>query len=626
MPKSLLRSLVTLAALGTLWGCGAPNQNAHAVRPANPTAADARGSQSVYVIEAEGQPLIVDWQPETRGDLEVAMHDGVAVVGFDAKGLRLLKDCHLPGKYGFVGVNTKEHVVRLESTDEVKANLPAAGLGIIAKLGTELGRSQVLDVAIVMIGKKRTTWATAARDELEGNCAGATHFVRGATIGAFAMRSGAKGKLRTVAEVFGGGASADVSGAKSVETADGLLDACKKSAPDAETPPPQCGALIRLELIKLGDKKVASAGKTPSKPEKEPKLDASDAVDACPAGFVFTNGKCARPTTETTHVCKLGDVRDCTLQCDKGNAESCDLLGYMFSTGTNGVSKNEAEAYKLFDKACTAAVPTGCLNLGIMVYNGLGTAKDPARGLQLFEQACNGGSGLGCRYAGEVLYFGNGVPRDEVRSVKLTHQACRAGEKFACSTLGYAYQAGMGVPQNKRVAAGLYSMACDGGAAIGCGNLAFMHETGEGVPKDEKRAFQLYNKACAADTGQCIWLGVAHHVGLGGKRDEKRALAEYKKTCANAIARGRYETQGENAACILMNELKGEKNFLEPVGLENSILGWNKACQSGTVRECTLLGLGTLGKGNPDGKKLVKEACKSGDTWACELAKHPRMK
>src|SRR5690606_8597226 len=117
--------------------------------------------QTVVVVEAPGQPLVVDWQPEQRGDLEVAMREGVAVVGFGPKGLRLLPDCRIDGAYGFIGVNTKEQVVRLLSSEEVQANLAADAAGILARLGGELGTTQALDVAIVMVGKRRTTWSTA---------------------------------------------------------------------------------------------------------------------------------------------------------------------------------------------------------------------------------------------------------------------------------------------------------------------------------------------------------------------------------------------------------------------------------------------------------------------------------
>src|SRR6188768_2481695 len=86
--------IVTLSA-----GCGPslPKQDSL------PSAADATGRGSaVLVPDGPSTPLIVDWKPEQRADLEEAVHDGVAVVAFDDKGLRLLKRCHVEGEYGFL--------------------------------------------------------------------------------------------------------------------------------------------------------------------------------------------------------------------------------------------------------------------------------------------------------------------------------------------------------------------------------------------------------------------------------------------------------------------------------------------------------------------------------------------
>ncbi len=64
-----LASRVCFFALAPLLLTACPKKMvvADKVAPENPKAADVRGSESVYVIEAKGQPLIVDWQPEARG-------------------------------------------------------------------------------------------------------------------------------------------------------------------------------------------------------------------------------------------------------------------------------------------------------------------------------------------------------------------------------------------------------------------------------------------------------------------------------------------------------------------------------------------------------------------------------
>src|SRR6185503_15119639 len=46
---------------------------AEAIRPEAPTAAKAFGEGPCGDVTAGGEPLVVDWKPEQRGDLEIAM-------------------------------------------------------------------------------------------------------------------------------------------------------------------------------------------------------------------------------------------------------------------------------------------------------------------------------------------------------------------------------------------------------------------------------------------------------------------------------------------------------------------------------------------------------------------------
>ena len=179
--RARLAVLVHAALL--LPACGA-GTTAAALRPSAETAASVRGSEAVAFLASDAEPLIVDWKPEQRGDLEVAMKGGVAVVSVRPEGMRLLADCRIEGAYGFLGMTTKQEVMRLENQDELEANLPFAAVGIAAKLGSGLARGSTLDIAMVMVGKLRTTWPDAAATDLRGACDGASHFVRSATIGA----------------------------------------------------------------------------------------------------------------------------------------------------------------------------------------------------------------------------------------------------------------------------------------------------------------------------------------------------------------------------------------------------------------------------------------------------------
>src|SRR4030095_4241551 len=161
---SLKRTALLVAVL-SLSGCP-PSLNADTAD--QPKAAEATGRQGVEAIDGPTSPLIVDWNPEQRGDLEEAILDGVAVVALDQKGMRLLKGCKVAGDYGFIGVTTKTQVVRLESAEDISVNLPLSGAAIAGSIGAELEQGATLDIAMVMIGKKRTTWTDVSVSDLEG--------------------------------------------------------------------------------------------------------------------------------------------------------------------------------------------------------------------------------------------------------------------------------------------------------------------------------------------------------------------------------------------------------------------------------------------------------------------------
>ena len=199
-------------------------------------------------VKADGTPLIVDWRPEDRGDVEVAMKRGVAFVHYDCNSIKLVPDCTAPGIYGFVGMTKKEQVISLANADEAKANLPFSG----GTVGADLSRGDSIDIGLIMIGKRTTTFTEITHADMTGRCDGATHFVRSATLGAYAMTTDAAGSVTTAAQLFSVGGSTGSTSTKKATNKDGDVASCNTADPDATKPPSQCGAPLRVQLVAIG--------------------------------------------------------------------------------------------------------------------------------------------------------------------------------------------------------------------------------------------------------------------------------------------------------------------------------------------------------------------------------------
>jgi hypothetical protein len=418
-----------------------PGAAAEALRPSDPTYEQAVGESSrCEGIGQTAEPLLVDVRPEFRGDVEVAMRQGVAVVRYDCGGLRLLKDCSVEGSYGYLPTVTKRQAVQLANADEIRANLPVQGAGIAAELAAELRRGASLDVALVMVGKRSTTRTRVLREDLAGSCKGATHFVHRATVGAFAMNVGTRAQVRSVAQVFAAGVRAESSTRKTIRNQDGDPDTCDDATTNDATPPDQCSALLRLELVAIA------------------RDDGSEPADAvvrsipCPKGYAMAGGKCTRTG------CVFGKLPDCARRCRADDATACNELGFMFATGT-GTAKNDARAVEWFKRSCSLNSSEGCSNLGFMYDEARGVARDEVRARELYERACLEGEAGACYNRG-VLPSGE--------NISWLQRACDGGVPASCSALGDKYVNGGEVERNAAKALSLYTRACDGGDRRAC--------------------------------------------------------------------------------------------------------------------------------------------------------------
>jgi len=121
---------------------------------------------------------------------------------------------------------------------------------------------------------------------------------------------------------------------------------------------------------------------------------------------------------ESTAVAQPEDPWEATpeelrMGCNSLEGYACYELGNLYYDG-KGVTKDLAEARKLFEKACQEDYGPGCTNLGYSMETGEGGPKDQAAARTNYEKACKLGDGWGCTNLGVLWDEGRGGSQDRL--------------------------------------------------------------------------------------------------------------------------------------------------------------------------------------------------------------------
>ncbi len=382
--------LLGAIATGTV-GCGVST-------PTPPTAAEATGRETCGRT-ADGErhaPLVVDLQPEKRADLEVALRRGLVVTRFDCRSMEVLPRCRAEGVYDYAGTAPKEQLVRMTDERALRATLPLTGPELAARLGGEFSRGTSLDLALVMVGKLTATTPVLSKDQLLGECAGATHVVHSATLGAFALKTGAASRAETVVSVFGAGVDASKSAERTLSARDGQLDLCRAATSTNQAAPEGCNAALRLELLEIR--------------EPPPPISVLTEAQAAPL-----RGK----------VCP--DPAQCEAECDGGQAKACAHWGTILTIGDR-VPRDLGKASRAFQRACELDDMGACTLLGVALLTRGNARADADRGRAVLERPCERGQPQACATLG--LSFESGG--DPARAADYLKRACELGHTPAC--------------------------------------------------------------------------------------------------------------------------------------------------------------------------------------------------
>ncbi|WP_419903413.1 tetratricopeptide repeat protein [Kiloniella sp.] len=121
--------------------------------------------------------------------------------------------------------------------------------------------------------------------------------------------------------------------------------------------------------------------------------------------------------------------------CDRGDAETCFILGGMYMNG-NEVKQDDTIAAKLFEQACDGDDAYGCSALAAMYLKGEGVNTDHQKAIALFKESCNSDNSLGCYGLANMYSKGLGVGKDLKRVKVLYQKACESGSENACQDIG----------------------------------------------------------------------------------------------------------------------------------------------------------------------------------------------
>jgi uncharacterized protein len=505
-----------LTALALLTPVGCSKTVGDALRPDDHTGASAVGAE----LDCAGptgriKPLVVDWDPDARVDLEAAMQGSVVVVKYNCPNVEILPGCTVDGSYTYAGVSRKEQVIQMQNMDDVHANIPISS----AKVGVEIQSGRAIDLATVLVGRQSTTVTSLSHELLAGECDGATHFVRSASLGAFSMATGSKGKAAVTAELFGFGGGASSDSDRAALNADGNLESCMSSDPSSPMPPSECQAPVRIELVPIGGeaKAAAAEGETKSTAVENP----------CMPGYVYADGMCMRPSAERAHLCDPDDQADCQAQCDKGDAESCFNLGRILEA-------KDGPAEAPLNQACEADIVEACTLLGEILWYAADPDEDPNadqlinRAFTLVNKGCEGGDGYGCELAGDIFSDSSLPSYDESRAYVLYTRSCDLGSGIGCSYAAERLFKGMGVGKDVGKGLELLLRSCQAGSWDECGEIGgILNNAKYGLPRDVATAAKYFGVACLGEVGWCEMAGdVATQAG-----ETESARRWYERDC-----------------------------------------------------------------------------------------------
>jgi hypothetical protein len=213
---------------------------------------DRPGETKCGVKKSQSEPLVVEWPSAARAKLEALSRTGVVAVRYQGCEMEVLASCNAPGKYGYTAITPKHDHVAIKNEDDLYAAIPLGA----AHLEGKLESAGELDVDMAIVGRYASDRAVVRADELQGpDCSKATHVVSALEVGAFDFYAGAGTSVGASAGAMGAGGGGNAKASKELLNSDGRMNGCDAATTSDGKPPDGCGAILRLEVVPLGEAK-----------------------------------------------------------------------------------------------------------------------------------------------------------------------------------------------------------------------------------------------------------------------------------------------------------------------------------------------------------------------------------
>lgn len=191
-------------------------------------------------VELRPDHLVVDWSPEDRSALEIALRRGPVAISYFGCRLEVIGACVVPGQFRFEAVTPKHQSLELVGKDALNAYVVTG----TSKIGAGLAEGGRIMVSLTMVGRFEAVDVKTRVEELEGNCAEVTHIVTRVDIGAFSAERESDDAYELGSEGLGSGHTV-----RATRRLDG--DGREQDCWSGEQPPRGCSAPLRISLTEV---------------------------------------------------------------------------------------------------------------------------------------------------------------------------------------------------------------------------------------------------------------------------------------------------------------------------------------------------------------------------------------